>query len=120
VHPLFSYGYLCSLRDLPPQHPLKPPPGSAVTLEVAIHGQTGELTSVVVAETSGHDAFDRAAIAAISLASPFPGAPTPIFSSDNNVYFHWKIQADPVFACSTYFIHPYILVSENTSKSSPG
>jgi TonB family protein len=81
-------GFLSSLDDLHPDHPLNRSDLSTV-LEILLEPNEGKLARVGVIGTSRVVAFDVAALESITRAAPFGDAPPEMQSPDGNVYLEW-------------------------------
>jgi hypothetical protein len=79
-------------------------------VEVAIDGRTGTLRDIGVVAHSGKTAFDIAVVDSFRRALPVHPVPASIVSSDGNVYLRWTLFGDPRFACTTYYVRPFIFV----------
>jgi TonB family protein len=107
IHPIFAEGFLESLSNLPPAHPMNDK--HLVTRLEIVLAKDGHLRKMGVVRTSGVTAFDLAALDAVDRAAPFGPAPGAIVSPDGNVYLHWEFHRDEVYACSTMGARPVIL-----------
>jgi hypothetical protein len=108
LHPVFADGFLASL--IPPGLPRREDPLKA-TAEIVLDGRDGAVIQVGVVARSGSDAFDAGVLESIQRASAF-GASTPgITSADGRVYIRWRFFRDEFYACTTYSVQAYLLVS---------
>ena len=99
IHPVFSDRFLDSLARLPQEDPLS---NEDLTTEVEIVlGADGRVARLGVLQSSGLAAFDVGVLDSIDRAQPFDPAPQAIQSSDGNVYVHWILRRNEIFACST-------------------
>ena len=110
VHPRFSDELLGWLDTLPRTDP-RNDPSLEVDIELALGPTDGSIVAIGVVHTSGVPAFDLAALQAVSQAQPFGQPPSEIRSWDGNVYVHWALRRDPVYACVTSNMRPYIVAS---------
>jgi TonB family protein len=109
IHPIFAEGFLQSLDNLPPSHPMNDK--HLVTRLEIVLTREGHLKRMGVVRTSGITAFDIAALDAVDRAAPFGPAPGAIVSPDGNVYLHWEFHRDEIYACSTMGARPVILAA---------
>jgi TonB family protein len=107
IHPIFAEGFLETLGNLPPSHPMNDK--HLVTRLEIVLTRDGHLKKMGVVRTSGITAFDIAALDAVDRAAPFGPAPGAIVSPDGNVYLHWEFHRDEVYACSTMGARPFVL-----------
>jgi hypothetical protein len=108
IHPQFADKFLKSLSKRSNDNLLNN--ATLMTrVELVIDGKTGVLLQAAVVSSSGVSEFDEGAVRSIELSAPFPPAPVEIQSPDGNVYLHWELFRNPDYACSAYFMHPYIL-----------
>ena len=108
IHPIFADGFLASLDRLPNGDPMNRPELKTF-LEIVLSRTDGSLVRMGVTRSSGVTAFDVGALESVARAAPFGSPPPVIVSPDGNVYLHWEFHRNPIYACSTYFAHPYIL-----------
>jgi TonB family protein len=80
-----------------------------VRVEITVSGTDGRIVRMGVVRSSGVASFDVAALDAFEQAAPFGPPPLDILSTDGNVYVHWELHRDPVFACSTINARPYLI-----------
>jgi TonB family protein len=109
LHQVFAFKFLGSLDSLSPNHKL-----NDRTLENEIEivlDENGEVCQLGVVTGSGSTAFDVGALESIARAAPFAKPPPSILSPDGLLYLHWEFHRDPIYACSTYFVHPFKLKS---------
>jgi TonB family protein len=109
IHPLFADCFLESLDELPPTHPLNDQ--HLITRLEIVLSSDGHVRRMGIVRTSGITAFDIAVLDAFERAQPFGPAPNDILSADGNVYVHWEVHRDEVFACSTMGARPFLLVN---------
>lgn len=116
LHQVFADRFLAHLDRLPADHPLN---NMAINthLEIALNPEDGGIVKLGVTKSSGVTAFDVGALDAVEKAAPYGPPPASIVSYDGNVYLHWEFHREPIYACSTYNAHPYILDAEQ--KSAP-
>jgi TonB family protein len=107
IHPIFAEGFLETLGNLPPSHPMNDK--HLVTRLEIVLTKEGHLKKMGIVRTSGITAFDIAALDAVDRAQPFGPAPGAIVSPDGNVYLHWEFHRDEVYACSTMGARPFVL-----------
>jgi TonB family protein len=120
IHPIFAEGFLESLSNLPPTHPMNDK--HLVTMLEIVLARDGHLKKMGIVRTSGITAFDIAALDAVDRAAPFGPAPGAIVSPDGNVYLHWEFHRDEVYACSTMGARPFVLsapVEKNGDPAQP-
>ena len=86
-NPDFTYGYyLDRLLSLIDANWVRPPMGSGVRAIIAFRIQRdGSLTGLKVAESSGYNSFDLAALRAVQNAAPFPPLPRAYSHDDLGV-----------------------------------
>jgi TonB family protein len=108
LHPIFADSFLPSLDNLPADHPLNQPT-VRTNLEIVLDKDEGKIVKMGVTRSSGSTMFDVAALESVQNAAPFGKPPAIIVSPDGNVYLHWEFYRNPVYACSTYFAHPFML-----------
>lgn len=87
-NPDFTYGYyLDRLLSLIDANWVRPALGSGVRATISFHIQRdGTLTDLKVAESSGYNSFDLAALHAVQNASPFPPLPRAYNHDDLGVH----------------------------------
>jgi hypothetical protein len=118
IHPIFADQFLDSLGALPASHPMNANRDRMFTsLELVLDRQEGRLVRMGVTKTSGVTAFDVGALESVSRAAPFGPPPEAILSPDGKVYLHWEFHREPMYACSTFFAHPFIL--KGSPRSAP-
>jgi TonB C terminal len=108
LHARFSLESLPRLERVPCGEPVNDYELS-VALELVLSAADGQLRELGIVRTSGVDAFDELALEAVLGAAPFGKPSATIVSNDGNVYVHWELHRNPLFACSTYFARPYLL-----------
>jgi TonB family protein len=108
LHEVFAFRFLGSLDNLPADHALNRR-DLKTHLEIVLSREDGRVVKMGVTRASGSTAFDVGALESVQRASPFGAPPREIVSPDGNVYLHWEFHRDPIYACSTYFAHPFIL-----------
>lgn len=108
LHPVYSQGWLGSLKELPLDHALRSTELNA-SIEIVLDGETGRVRSLGIVESSKIYAFNVAALEALALAGPFGSAPEEIQSGDGNVYLRWKLQSDTEYACAPAFAQPFLI-----------
>ncbi|AUX41905.1 Putetive hypothetical protein [Sorangium cellulosum] len=107
IHPIFAEEFLMALDGLPKGHAFNQ---NLVThVEMVLNKDSGTIVRLGVTRPSGMTAFDIVALNSVSRASPFGKAPDVIASPDGNVYLHWEFHRDPVDACGTRNVYPYLL-----------
>ncbi len=116
LHQVFAFGFLNHLDRLPADHPLNNMELNT-HLEIALNPQDGGIVKLGVTKSSGVTAFDVGALDSVEKAAPYGPPPSSIVSYDGNVYLHWEFHRTPVYACSTYNAHPYIL--DGGQKTAP-
>jgi TonB family protein len=79
-----------------------------VRVELAI-APDGSIAQMGVVTPSGVPAFDASGLEAFSRAAPLPPTPTEIRSADGNVWIHWQLRRDEVWACSLRLARPFLL-----------
>jgi hypothetical protein len=110
IHPIFADQFLDSLDSLPAAHPMNQNRERMFTsLELVLDRQEGRIVRMGVTKTSGVTAFDVGALESVNRAAPFGPPPEAILSPDGNVYLHWEFHREPMYACSTFFAHPFML-----------
>ncbi len=77
--------------------------------EIVIDGKTGNVVRLEVIKPSGQPTFDALGLEALKHAEPFAPAELVLWSTDGNVYVHWELHRDEVFACSTMHARPFLL-----------
>ncbi len=108
LHPIFADTFLASLDRLPRSHRMNYPK-LHTEIEVVLLPEQGTLHQMGVTRSSGVVEFDKAALESVWQASPFGPAPGEITSTDGRVYFRWEFWRERYYACSTYFVRPYLL-----------
>ena len=108
LHPIFADQFLASLDGLPADSPLNNP-DMRTNLEIVLDKDEGKIVKMGVTRSSGSTQFDVAALESVQNAAPFGKPPPIIVSPDGRVYLHWEFYRNPIYACSTYFAHPYML-----------
>jgi outer membrane biosynthesis protein TonB len=116
LHEVFAYRFLGHLDKLPANHPLNNMDINT-HLEIALSREDGRIVRMGVTKSSGVTAFDVGALDSVEKAAPYGPPPSSIVSPDGNVYLHWEFHRKPIYACSTYNAHPYILNADQ--KSAP-
>jgi hypothetical protein len=112
VYQIFANQFLESLRRLPASSPMNANRERMFTsLELVLDRQERRLVRMGVTKTSGITAFDVGVLESVSRAAPFGPPPTETLSPDGNVYLHWEFHREPMYACSTFFAHPFMLKS---------
>ena len=115
LHPIFADSFLPTLDALPADNALNQP-NVRTNLEIVLDREEGKIVKMGITRSSGSTMFDVAALESVQNAAPFGKPPTIIVSPDGNVYLHWEFYRNPVYACSTYFAHPFLLkVSPETA-----
>jgi hypothetical protein len=118
VHPIFADVFLASLDKLPSSHRMNNPKLNT-QIEIVLLPQEGTVHRMAVTRSSGVVEFDRAALESVWRGSPFGEAPAKITSTDGRVYFRWEFWREPYYACSTYFVRPYLLRFPAAESQSP-
>lgn len=108
LHPIFADQFLASLDGLPSDSPLNRA-DMVTNLEIVLDKDEGKIVKMGVTRSSGSTQFDVAALESVQNAAPFGKPPPIIVSPDGRVYLHWEFYRNPIYACSTYFAHPYLL-----------
>jgi TonB family protein len=113
VHPIFADSFLDSLDALPATNALNDL-HLVTALEIVLDAN-GAIVRLGVVRSSGVTAFDIAALDSFSRAAPFGKPPPAIVSPDGNVYVHWELHRDEVYACSTMNARPFLLAPPITT-----
>jgi TonB family protein len=79
-----------------------------VRVELAI-APDGSIARMGVVKPSGVPAFDASGLEVFSRAAPFGPTPEEIRSADGNVWLHWELHREEVFACSTMKARPFLV-----------
>lgn len=118
IHPRWGGNYLPSLAArFGPGHPMNDP-NLNTELEFVIDGDTGELKTVNIVESSGQTMFDSEAILISEQVAPHSAPPDAIVSPDGNVYMHWNFWRDQR-QCGTFGVSVFRVnqQGERTSAS---
>lgn len=107
LHPIFAWGFLDSLDSQPASSRLNDMELKTY-LEIVLSKEDGRVVRMGVTRTSGITVFDIGALESVQRAEPFGTPPKQILSPDGHAYLHWEFHRNPIFACSTYYAHPYI------------
>jgi TonB family protein len=107
IHALFADWFLDSLDDRRSTEPLHDR-HLFVRLEIVI-APDGRIQRIGVVQSSGFTEFDIGALDSVQRAAPFDPPPAQAQSADGNVYLHWDLHRDPVFACSTMNVRRFLL-----------
>jgi hypothetical protein len=116
LHPVFADQFLASLDHVHQADPMNAPHLSTTALIVS-DGPSGNVVHAGVFRFSGVAAFDAGVLDSVRRAAPFGAAPRDILSPDGNVYLRWEFYRDPFYACSTYFVCPYIVREASQSAN---
>jgi TonB family protein len=109
IHKLFADGFLNDIeRSFQKTH--YDNMAMWAKIEIAVNPD-GTVHKASIVRASGLTAFDAAALDAVMTAAPYPVPPKAIRSADDRVYVHWQFHRDPVDACGTHNVDPYILTT---------
>ena len=107
MHPWFADRFLEWVDKRPMGDPLADS-RLFVRIELAI-APDGSIARMGVLKPSGVGAFDGSGLEAFARAAPFPPTPEEIRSADGNMWVHWELHRDGVYACSTMNARPFLL-----------
>ena len=77
----------------------------AVTVEIQLEADSGDIAGLGIVVPSGEPTFDIAALEALLRAQPTPPPPEAL-SEDGFAYLWWRLHRDGRYACSPYFARP--------------
>ena len=80
----------------------------------------GRIVAMGVVKPSGFAEFDDLALDTFLRAQPLGSPPAAFLSADGNVYVHWELHRDEVFACSTMNARPFLLTDVATPEADSG
>jgi len=107
LHPWFADRFLAWVDARPMGDPLADS-RLAVRIELAI-APDGTIARMGVVKSSGLPAFDASGLEAFAKGAPYPPTPPEIRSADGNVWAHWELRRDEVYACSTMNVRPFVI-----------
>lgn len=115
IHPKWGGEFLPMLdTNYGPDSPLSNSSLNTV-LEFVVDGETGELESVNLVESSGVTTYDMEAINIAKEVAPHPRAPSAIRSPNGNVYLHWNFWRDQR-QCGTFGVSIYKLTEDGVKE----
>jgi TonB family protein len=118
IHAHFANEFLAFLDTQPATDP-KNDKSLVVRLEIVV-APDGHILRMGVVKASGVLDFDVAALESLDVAQPFGPVPDEIRSVDGNLYLHWELLRDEVYACTTMKARPFRLSSGTPASSSAG